>query len=75
MLRVMKEMREKLLAIQVRERLTDGRMAVRLGITRQSWHSIKSGRVPLTERVALRAVGQWPELAMDLLNAAAATAA
>jgi len=71
----MEGIRAKLLDIQVREGLTDGQMAIRLGIVRSYWHGIRSGKLTLSAKVAMRAVGQWPELSMDLLTAAADSAA
>lgn len=71
----MESLRAKLLDIQVREGLTDAQMATRLGIVRSYWHGIRSGKLTLSAKVAMRAVGQWPELTPDLINAAVATAA
>jgi len=66
---------ERLIDIQAREGLSDGKFAARLGITRQLWVGIRTGKLRLTERVAVRAVGAFPELGGDLLNAAAESAA
>lgn len=60
-----------LAAIQKRERLTDAAMASKLGISRPTWNRVRNGRLPLTDEVAMRAAGQWPELTRDLLNRAA----
>lgn len=62
----------KLLEIQKREGLTDGQMAMRLGISRPTWNLVKNGRRPLRDDWSVRAVGQWPELTRDLLELAAA---
>lgn len=63
----------KLTAIQVREGLTDGQMATRLGLSRPTWNRVKNGRLGLTDEVAVRAAGVWPELTRDLLDRAAST--
>lgn len=55
-------MREQLAAIQVRERLKDRDMALRLGIARSTWTDIKNGRLAVSEAVTLRAVRAFPEL-------------
>ena len=60
-----------IVAIQSRESLTDGRMAALLGLSRPQWNLIRNGRRPLTDAVAMRAVGAFPELTRDLLARAA----
>lgn len=57
-----------LTAIQSRESLTDGQMAARLGLSRPQWNLIRNGRRPLTNAVAMRAAGAFPELTRDLLD-------
>lgn len=69
----MSELLEALRAIQEREDLNDGQMAVRLQIARPTWNGIRNGHLPLTERVAVRAVRAWPELTRHLLELAAAS--
>lgn len=64
-------MREKLIAIQRRDRLSDGEMAVRLGCSRPTWNLIKNGRRDLPDAYAVRAAGVWPELTRELLDRAA----
>lgn len=66
-------MLNKVKAIQTREGLKDEDMADRLGIPRPVWNRIKNGHRPLTDRIALRAAGQWPELSKDLLDRATAS--
>jgi DNA-binding XRE family transcriptional regulator len=65
-------MREKLIAIQRREGLTDAQMATRIGCARPTWNLIKNGRKPLHDTIAMRAAGAFPELTRDLLDLAAA---
>lgn len=55
-------MHEHLIRIQQREKLNDREMAVRLGVARSTWTSIKLGSLPLSEAVAQRAVRAFPEL-------------
>lgn len=64
-------MREKLIAIQRREGLTDAQMAALLGCSRPTWNLVKNGRKPLHESTAIRAAGAFPELTRDLLDLAA----
>lgn len=66
-------MLQKLAAIQRREGLSDGQMAARLGTSRPTWNRIRNGKLPLTEKVAMRATGLWPELTRDLIDRAAAS--
>jgi hypothetical protein len=66
-------MLNKVKAIQEREGLTDGQMARLLGIPRPVWNRIKNGHRPLTDRHAMSAAGQWPELSRDLLDRATAS--
>jgi plasmid maintenance system antidote protein VapI len=61
----------KLAAIQRREGLTDGRMAALLNVPRSTWNRTKNGHVPLTDAMAVRAAGLWPELTRDLLERSA----
>ena len=63
----------KLVAIQTREHLTDGQMAEKIGLSRPTWNRVKNGRLALTDEVAVRAAGLWPELTRDLLDRAHAT--
>lgn len=66
-------MLNNLAAIQRREGLNDRDMAARLGISRPTWNRVRNGRLPLTDEVAMRAAGLWPELTRDLLERAAST--
>lgn len=68
-------MKDSLIAIQTRERLSDGQMAERLGVSRPWWNRVKNGHLTLTDEVAVRAAGLWPELTRDLLDRAAASVA
>jgi transcriptional regulator with XRE-family HTH domain len=61
-------MLSKLREIQKRESLTDSAMADRLGIGRSTWTELRNGRLPLSERVQMRAVRAWPELLAELLG-------
>lgn len=63
-------MLDKLKAIQQRERLADGPMAERLGISRSAWNLIRNGKLELSDAVAVTAAGVWPELTRDLLDRA-----
>lgn len=63
-------MREQLIAIQRREALTDGQMAARLHCSRPLWNLIKNGRRPVSDDLAVRAAGAFPELARSLLERA-----
>lgn len=64
-------MLDKLVAIQRREDLSDTRMAELLGMSRPWWSRVKHGHLRLSEKVAVRAAGVWPELTRDLLDLAA----
>lgn len=57
----------KLTAIQTSQGLTDAAMASRLGIGRSTWTEVRNGRLPLSERVQMRAANAFPELLGDLL--------
>lgn len=61
-------MLSKLKAIQEREAYTDQQMAERLRVGRSTWTEVKNGRLPLSERVQMRAAGAFPELLADLLG-------
>lgn len=61
-------MLSKLRGLQTRNEWTDQQMATRLGIARSTWTEIKNGRLPLSERVQMRAVRAFPELLADLLS-------
>jgi len=65
-------MKDKVVAIQYRDGLTDGRMAALLGISRPTWCNIRNGRARFTHNVAIRAAGAFPELTRDLLEMAEA---
>lgn len=62
----------KLRDIQRRNRWTDQEMARRLGIARSTWTELKNDRLPLTERIQMRAAGAFPELVDDLLGTVSA---
>lgn len=64
-------MRNRLAAIQSREGLTDGQMAARLGIARPTWNRIKNGHLRVSDLVAVRAAGAFPELTRELLDRSA----
>lgn len=66
-------MRENLITIQKREKLNDRELAARLGIARSTWTSIKLGRLPLSEAVAMRAVRAFPELLPGLVMSLSAS--
>lgn len=57
----------KLTAIQTAQGLTDAAMAAKLGIGRSTWTEVRNGRLPLSERVQMRAANAFPELLGDLL--------
>lgn len=67
-------MLQKLVEIQEREGLTDGQMAARLQCSRPLWNLVRNGRRQLSDDLAVRAVGAFPELTRELLDRAAATA-
>lgn len=60
-------MLSKLTAIQSTQGLTDAEMASLLGIGRSTWTEVRNGRLPLSERVQMRAAKAFPELLGDLL--------
>lgn len=64
----------KLKAIQERDNLNDEDMAAKLGISRSAWSLIRRDKMPLSDAVAVRAVGAYPELTRDLLDRAESTA-
>lgn len=66
-------MKERLILIQRREGWNDTEMAKRLGISRPTWNRVRNGHLPLTDEVAVRAAGLWPELTRELLDRAAAS--
>ncbi len=66
-------MRERLLAIQVREHLSDEGMATRLQCSRSLWSMVRRGKMPLSHEMAIRATGAFPELTLDLLEMASAS--
>lgn len=61
------DMLSKLTAIQTEQGLTDAEMAGRLGIGRSTWTEVRNGRLPISERVQMRAAKAFPELLGDLL--------
>lgn len=65
-------MKDKVVAIQVREHLHDGQMAALLGVSRPTWNRIRNGHLRFGDHLAVRAAGLWPELTRDLLDRAAA---
>lgn len=68
------DMEARLRAIQTREELTDTAFAARLGISRPLWNRIKHGHMTVSERVAMKAAGAFPELMPLLLDAAVSAA-
>lgn len=58
----------KLREIQRRNDWTDEQMAARLGVARSTWTELKNDRLPLSERVQMRAAGAFPELLGELLT-------
>lgn len=64
-------MLEAMKDIQIREGLTDGQMAQRLFCSRPLWNRVKNGRMPLSDDLAVRAAGAFPELTRELLDRAA----
>lgn len=66
-------MLERLRAIQTREGLTDGQMAARLRCSRPLWNRVKNGHMLLSDDLAMRAAGAFPELTRDLLDRAEAS--
>jgi hypothetical protein len=63
----------KLLEIQRREGYTDGQMAAELGISRPLWNLVKNGRTKMSDNLAVKAAGAFPELTRDLIDRAANT--
>jgi transcriptional regulator with XRE-family HTH domain len=61
-------MLSKLREMQLAHRWTDQEMADRLGVARSTWTEIKNHRLPLSDRVQIRAAGAFPELLADLLT-------
>lgn len=47
---------------------SDGEFAARLDIPRSTWQAYRTGRVPLTPRVARKARTVFPDLAADALS-------
>lgn len=68
-------MRDKLIAIQRTNGWQDAEMATRLGIARSTWTGIKNARLPLSDRVQMRAAGAFPELLGDLVTSVTVRAA
>jgi transcriptional regulator with XRE-family HTH domain len=58
---------DRLTGIQRRDKLTDREMAARLGISRSAWNMIRRGKLPLTDRVQVRAARAFPELLPDMV--------
>lgn len=58
----------KLREIQRHNDWTDEQMAGRLGVARSTWTELKNDRLPLSERVQMRAARAFPELLGDLLT-------
>lgn len=67
-------MLDKLRTIQRDQKLNDGEMAARLGISRSGWNLIRRGKMPLSDSVAVTAAGVWPSLTRDLLDRAESAA-
>jgi len=61
------------MAIQVRDSLTDGAMAKRLGCSRSLWNQVKRGKLVFSPEMAIRAAGAFPELTFALLELASDT--
>lgn len=66
-------MLEALTELQTRQGLSDAQMAASLGCSRPYWNLIRNGRRALPHRLAVNAVGVWPELTRHLLNLAEAS--
>lgn len=64
-------MRTRLIELQQQRALTDAEMASVLGVSRPHWNLVKNGRVELSDELAIRAAGSFPELTRDLLELAA----
>ena len=67
-------MLESLKRIQHDEKLSDGQMAAKLGVSRSSWSLYRRGLTALPDRVALTAAGVWPALTRELLHRAQSAA-
>lgn len=65
-------MLSKLIQIQIREGLTDARMATRLRIARSTWTEVRNGRLPLSHKVQMAAASAFPEVLADLLGTVSA---
>ena len=50
-----------MLRIQKRERLSHIKMAEKLGISRQQWWRIRTGKEPISPAIRERALGNWQE--------------
>jgi len=61
-------MRNGIIAIQKKKRLTDEAMAKKLGIHPKSWSRIKNGHSNPSDAVKKAAVRQWPELLSDYIK-------
>lgn len=61
-------MLSKLRTIQQRNQWTDLQMAAQLGVARSTWTELKNDRLPLTERLQMKAARAFPELLGDLLG-------
>lgn len=66
-------MRDQLILIQQRERLSDLAMATRLGIGRSTWNEIRNGRRAVSEALMLRAARVFPELVGTLVMSVSAS--
>lgn len=55
-------MRDRLIQIQRRERLTDKEMAARLEVARSTWTDVKNGRLAVSDATTMAAARAFPEL-------------
>lgn len=59
-------MLERLIAIQVRDRLDNAEMGRRLGVGPSRWSALRNGLQPWSERLELRAARAFPEIGIGL---------
>jgi len=64
----------KLLQIQRDHGWQDAEMATRIGIARSTWTEIRNGRLPLSERVQMKATRAFPQLLAELVTSVTVTA-